>query len=446
LGLYFFRSAIIDKHLKCIYPTKFTIKRNLVDMIKYTANDIIKRAEQLADLENSDFISDYEKLGLLNEAWQMIYQKIVNANDRTWLKWMPVYDGMCLPSDLYQISAIYIDKTREQIPKMNASQKHGYEIVNNNIFLSNDYRDAHVVMDYYPIPPSLRLRDKTIDSPFENNTLAANHSLYIDENSVIRDLNDNTVSYQIGNDFYDYALFNNAALAYIDENYTQYAWWDYDQVAGIGTEDTYPIIIDNVLYKYDDTQKQIIDTVGNIYLNKSLKVAGRDVLYMYTSPELKKIYYFTRDGYYFNDNAEKVALADRFIKLVWVEGNPYAILRGSKKIVKCSPKDVEIMPTEYVPVTFVSEKYALTRKKMSSITYLEGFTEETYLNFSNNIYFIVLAYMLAISFKNKQGADTAALYAKYNEAANQLFDGLSRDANDFYQIKNVYARNGYTIW
>jgi hypothetical protein len=97
-------------------------------------------------------------------------------------------------------------------------------------------------------------------------------------------------------------------------------------------------------------------------------------------------------------------------------------------------------------MTFVSEKYVLTRKKMSELTFLEGYVNDTELDFSNNIYFIVLAYMLAISFKNKQGGDTTALYAQYESSVQQLFDSINQDANDMYQIKNVYKNTGNNIW
>ena len=124
-------------------------------MLTYSTNDIIKRSMQLADLENSDFISDYEKVALLNEAWTIIYQKIINANDKAWVKRIRAYDGMPLPCDLYQMSALYLEPSREQILKRNSSQKYGYELVNNKLYLSDNYRGKHVVMEYYPIPKSL---------------------------------------------------------------------------------------------------------------------------------------------------------------------------------------------------------------------------------------------------------------------------------------------------
>lgn len=414
-------------------------------MIRYNTTDIIKRAEQLSDLENSDFISDYEKVALLNESWQIIYQKIVNANDKTWAKRIRAYDGMPLPCDMYQMSALYLERSREQILKRNSSQKYGYEIIGNFLYLSDNYKGKEIIMEYFPIPKSLRLREKTADSPFENNILGANHSLYIDSDNYIRDLNDSTVHFLIGTNYYDYAMFDNAVLAWTDSRYTEFAWWDYDGLSARPGESTFiPLIIENHLYLYSSTQKKIYDTNQNEYLEIDITVPN-GTKYIYANKELTDLYFFSPVGYYYNDS-DFINLADRKTRLAWCQNRPYAILRNTNRLVRCDHTQIQIIDTEYIPMTFVSEKYVLTRKPMSELTFLEGYVNDTDLNFSNNIYFIVLAYMLAIAFKNKQGGDTTALYAQYESAVQQLFDSISNDANDSYQIKNVYKNNGIYIW
>jgi len=414
-------------------------------MIRYNTTDIIKRAEQLSDLENSDFISDYEKVALLNESWQIIYQKIVNANDKTWAKRIRAYDGMPLPCDMYQMSALYLERSREQILKRNSSQKYGYEIIGNFLYLSDNYKGKEIIMEYFPIPKSLRLREKTADSPFENNILGANHSLYIDSDNYIRDLNDSTVHFLIGTNYYDYAMFDNAVLAWTDSSYTEFAWWDYDGLSARPGESTFiPLIIENHLYLYSSTQKKIYDTNQNEYLEIDINVPN-GTKYIYANKELTDLYFFSPVGYYYNDS-DFINLADRKTRLAWCQNRPYAILRNTNRLVRCDHTQIQIIDTEYIPMTFVSEKYVLTRKPMSELTFLEGYVNDTDLNFSNNIYFIVLAYMLAIAFKNKQGGDTTALYAQYESAVQQLFDSISNDANDSYQIKNVYKNNGIYIW
>ena len=43
----------------------------------YKTSDIIKRAKQLADLENSDFISYEENFMLINECYNKLYEKLI---------------------------------------------------------------------------------------------------------------------------------------------------------------------------------------------------------------------------------------------------------------------------------------------------------------------------------------------------------------------------------
>ena len=76
-------------------------------MITYNASDIVKRAEQLADLENSDFISFSEKIALLNEAYQVLYQKGINKDVNAFVKYINTRDRVIqLPRDFYQLKAI----------------------------------------------------------------------------------------------------------------------------------------------------------------------------------------------------------------------------------------------------------------------------------------------------------------------------------------------------
>ena len=55
-------------------------------------SEIIKRAQQIADLENSSFISWAENVNLLNEAFRDIFQKAINANIKYWLNQFLTWD------------------------------------------------------------------------------------------------------------------------------------------------------------------------------------------------------------------------------------------------------------------------------------------------------------------------------------------------------------------
>ena len=54
------------------------------------------------------------------------------------------------------------------------------------------------------------------------------------------------------------------------------------------------------------------------------------------------------------------------------------------------------------------------------------------------MYFQIMAYMLAVQFKIKQGADAQGLLTVLSTLENTFYDTLTQDANDFVRIKNVY--------
>ena len=58
--------------------------------MKYNISDIVKAAKQVADLENSDFISWNENIRLLNEAWTAVHQKLINKGDFTFVNEMNI--------------------------------------------------------------------------------------------------------------------------------------------------------------------------------------------------------------------------------------------------------------------------------------------------------------------------------------------------------------------
>jgi hypothetical protein len=82
---------------------------------------------------------------------------------------------------------------------------------------------------------------------------------------------------------------------------------------------------------------------------------------------------------------------------------------------------------------------------MSGNYYKTAYGFSTILDYPSNIYYTVLAYSLAISFKLKQNGDTAVLSGKYEEALSQFYDSIQRDDNGSYTIRNVYANKG-RIW
>ena len=258
-------------------------------MIRYTAKDIIDRAEQLADLQNSDFISDSEKSMLLNEAWILLYQKIINANDKAFVKTISAYDGMNLPADCFQISALYIKKNKEQIQKVNSSQLDGYTIENDVLYLSPNYDNLEIMLEYFPEPRTLFYSS----GKKESKSFSANPKLIIDDNLFI-DSDDNLIEFSsdttLGTVTPVGFMFSNGCISLSDEtsifkNYNGDTLESRSNIPFVvkGNEVTYDVI------KSDDDLSAYL-----LYLSdKSEQVAyfvGKDLkLYTKTFEEVKQL-------------------------------------------------------------------------------------------------------------------------------------------------------------
>lgn len=141
-------------------------------MIKYNASDVIKKAKQLADLENSDFISWNESITLLNDAYQNIYQKSINKGNNDFVRVIQTSEKCInLPRDFYQLKALTLKQDRFNTPIMRRPQNGSFDDLSydiyNNTLLINGYSSGNIILEYYPTPATLTLpnEDVTIDLP-----------------------------------------------------------------------------------------------------------------------------------------------------------------------------------------------------------------------------------------------------------------------------------------
>lgn len=391
-------------------------------MIKYTAKDIIDRAEQLADLQNSDFISDSEKQHLLNEVWTAFYQKIINANDKAFIKTVPAFDGMALPKDMYQMGALYLAHNREQILKINPSQLDGYDIKNNTLKLSRNYDNREVILEYFPTPKTIiynsgRREEKSFIS---NPKLIADYNFYVDDSNNLVNFDNDTVETQITGEGF---LFKNGFLKVSDNSavFTDFMGNE------IETRETIPFVVKGNEVTFDmissddnlsDYLAYITDSNGEIiyFIGKNYKLYAMDFMELETLSG-NECLYCRGDGLYIGNH-------------------------GENKIRRYLGKVCETFPLSLMAFSsFVDDFYIIG--KIGQKYYKTAYGFSTLLDYPNNIFFVVLAYALAVSFKIKQNGDPTLLSAKYEEATQQFFSSISRDDNASYTIKNVYGGGGY---
>ena len=175
-----------------------------------------------------------------------------------------------------------------------------------------------------------------------------------------------------------------------------------------------------------DTDENTTGYIINIEKDPDCKI-------IYTDLELT--YQLCSNKYIIND-LDPIACSELKLK-AFMNGEVIAMNKANK-IIKLGVEGEIVIYTNEEAVCLVSDKYALTRNIFAGADYLEGLMDDTLLDFQNNLFYTVLAYQLAISFKIKQSADTTQLAALYDQAETQFFDSISRDNNASYQINDVY--------
>lgn len=149
--------------------------------MKKNTIDIINRAKELADLQNSDFIGIRENTSLLNEAYTKLYTELINHNDRYYVKTLTVDELELvqvkekevifkLPEDFYMLCNISSGVNCEQVLKKAFSESKTYkryDIINNNLHLYGGVEQEDLEICYYPTPEYLTLKvpDKSITLP-----------------------------------------------------------------------------------------------------------------------------------------------------------------------------------------------------------------------------------------------------------------------------------------
>lgn len=136
-------------------------------MIKYTTKDIVNRAKQLADLNNSDFISWNENINLLNESWQKIYQQLNDNGDKTFIKEFETVasNTIKLPCDFYQLFAVELIPSCRQVLRKAKSEPESsltYDIENDYLILYGTVSEK-LRIKYLPTPQTLTLQNETKD-------------------------------------------------------------------------------------------------------------------------------------------------------------------------------------------------------------------------------------------------------------------------------------------
>lgn len=415
-------------------------------MITYNASDIIKRAEQLADLENSDFISFAEKIALLNEAYQTIYQKGINKDVNAFVKYINTRDKVIqLPRDFYQLKAVTLghDKDVKVIMRRPANASFNtlsYDMINNTLQINGELMGGTVCVEYYPVPVTLTFPNK--NKPVSmNDTLDIHGSTYIeyidDDKISVKDLNDYDFSKVIqGTNVAHKLIHMEDDFITISDSITQTL---YSLDTGDTTTESLPVVIyNNRTYLYDNTNKKLLLPVSHI------AVEGLDIdlsnctIAILSNDKTKYVGQNYNGGLFINGvhndfNASKMFTYNDMVYLS--NGSSYLVVYDFTN----DRTENTLLDQAIVNIAEINDNtgYGYLGKRMNKYS-LISFYDDTQLNFPNNTYFVFMSYLLALAFKSKQGSDTSLLAPMVEQAEMTFYDTMSRDDWSVTRITNVY--------
>ena len=376
--------------------------------MKYNISDIVKSAKQIADIENSDFISWNENIRLLNEAWTAVHQKLINKGDFTFVNEMDIGKEQQLPEDFYQVSSI-LDNYHTPVPRysigMNDSQI-WYKIINNKLIL-NGLQSAKLT--YFTKPQFLTYPAETIVD-----------ALPLSEGETIEFACDN------------YALTNKNV-------------WDIKEATIVRAAEENAVYVDAYGRTYPANEKPIFYPDGRCF-----KLTQDSC----TDPKCKVVYSddienITFDGVYYyvrysngninvfeQDNPTSIDVYEGFSSNIYFNNEHKFYIKDGVVFVDDIPMyDASIYNNKvYMLKIDLNTGYGLftNNNKILSIAV------DTELNLPNNLYYNVLAYMLAFSYCCKQGKDASYVSAQLNSNVELLYDTLTNDAFSQMKITNIY--------
>ena len=376
--------------------------------MKLNASDIILGARQIADLENSNFISWNENVRLLNESWTALRQKLIDKGDFTFVDEMNITKEQPLPENFYQVLSV-LDNYNTPVPRysigMNDSQI-WYKLINNKLIL-NGLQSAKLT--YYTNVPFLTYPAETIVD-----------ALPLSEGETIKFACDN------------YAL-------------TNLNIWDIKEATIVRAATETDVYVDAYGRTYSANEKPIFYPDGRCFKLTSTECTDANCKVAY-SDDIENI---TFDGVYYyarysngninvfeQDNPTNIDVYEGFSSNIYFNNDHKFYIKDGVVFVDDIPMyDASIYNNKvYMLKIDLNTGYGLftNNNKILSIAV------DTELNLPNNLYYNVLAYMLAFSYCCKQGKDATYVSAQLNSNTELLYDTLTNDAFSQMKITNIY--------
>jgi hypothetical protein len=398
--------------------------------MKCTASQIVNYAKSLADLQDTSFITYGDAVLNLNLAYRKVYQDIINNGDLNYLEEVEIINNANkalyeLPADFYQL-AMVVDEYGVEVPKLRLSYgpaDYGFIIKNNTIYFQNVQNT--VTIKYYPNPAEI--------------TYKADHKALNSALGMVRFISgfDKTAltEARILIDITNLRGIGHYAPAATGQDYLL---GENGYICKCSTGQVFP---PNGNVAVDNVSRPLLTTSGYF-------VEGTEGEYGWCNDDKSARFTILNGELYFNGENLGFTSADFGNNMCsgrcFYHNGKWALLTNRKIIYEDgSWETTDVQNAQAVLKADKQTGYGYVSASPYHIN-IDGWAPETLIDFPNNIFFEMVAYDLAIQFRNKQFADANPLIEAYNKLEETYWKTLPQDQNDYVTIRNV--NKAYTRW
>ncbi|MBO7344747.1 MAG: hypothetical protein J6S67_20390 [Methanobrevibacter sp.] len=456
-------------------------------MLHFTTRDIVTRARELADLENSNFITWSENMKLLDESYKKLYQEAINESDKYYLTRCELKDlvvaerrekevSFYLPENFYQLHSISVKGSGRQILKKARTEDSSsarYDIENNTLVLYGGASSLPLDIAYYPVPKTLTLKNSPVTVSVEGTPLDVNGDMVLsvnDGNAIITNINTGwTKSIDISSISGDviFGILGLTKFFLVSSNltgyecniktgtvtsnsvfmgkkdgmlyYTSVGWGSSVYPETVSFYNEYDHIVTTRSLAGFDTALPFcfsLDDDLNIYWLKS-DIAAPKIIKKDTDGNISDVVTFDLNGMHGSYDLWKCF---EIIKGSLFYGAADIFCNGVKLL---DHKEFETL-IGFNKMDFdTGYGFAVTPLYEEGVMQIHSCFADTELDFPNNFYFSYLAYLLAIAYKQKQNADATLLIQRANDEYAQFLTSITRDVAENNRIQNVYGGGTY---
>lgn len=398
-----------------------------------TASKLIRRAKQIADISNSDFLNYEELTEYLNASWKNVYQTVIqyNLNVFTVEANLVGSGGVYkLPFDCYQIKSIKNPYTGIEIPrKSDSASMYGshYEIVNDNLILGNTC--GPVTITYWLKPYFLTFPNATVSTTYNK----------AEDKEILDVCKDAILIKDAENKYYIKSLLTDSKLdlSFIEPDKYEKVYLGNNFIVGI-KESTYEVkdFYGNLVFYGNITADYFIKSDDGLIYIGVLDVDKVNILEIDNVTEVASMK--------FTSKPENIICIDNEFYPVEKDAMPIGIF-DCRPAYTTPDKNLHLINEQFDRSKDIVEFVSIpTMGKLICTNY--GFLDfsgklysnvpDTQLSFPNNLFLDCISYDLAIRFLCKMNADSSGVENLNRNAWNQLTASIDNGA-DFQVIKKV---------